>query len=110
MDAANAGIEVYLTGPPEKRDYGNETSLRIQLANAQVFAGQLDAASATLESVFTLPLNQRVAWLGSDMKKLRRALADIDDQRSTEFQLLQSGAEEFVSSLLSRSATGGTLT
>jgi hypothetical protein len=109
IDAATKGIEVFAAGPAELRCYGKEASLQTELATAYVLHGQLDAAQAAIAPVLALPLNRRISWLGGDIRRFRRSLAQLSDQRSAEFQQLEAGAEEFVSTLLSKSASGAAL-
>ena len=101
---ARQSIEMYEKGETKGRSFTQETSLRIQLANAYVLSKQVDAARDALVPVFALPLHRRLAWFGDDMKPLVRDLAKISDQRSTEVRVLQEQIEDFFTTSLGHQA------
>jgi tetratricopeptide (TPR) repeat protein len=72
--AALTAIELYETGPLEDRSYGDEALARVDVADAQLAAGDLDGATEALTPVLSLPPAQRIRQLHDRLTRVGTAL------------------------------------
>ncbi len=73
--SAERALELYRSGPPETRAFGNEASASIDLARCCILAGELDAAEEHLAPVLALPPGQRQEWFLQRLRSLLRELS-----------------------------------
>jgi hypothetical protein len=83
--------------PGEQYGYGVKALARIDLATVRLRAGALDAATAALEPVLSLPPGQRITPLSNRIKLVRTELAAPLFSRSAAAQELNERIEEFTS-------------
>jgi hypothetical protein len=69
-----AAIEMYETGPPEDRSYGDEALARVDVATARLAQDDLDGAAAALAPVLALPGEQRIRQICDGLTRFSRQL------------------------------------
>jgi len=88
--SAEQALELYRSGLPEMRAFGNEASASIDWARCSVLAGELDAAEERLTPVLALPPGQRQEWF---LQRLRSLLRELSVPRYTGSSTAESLAE-----------------
>lgn len=72
---AEACVAAYRSGPAEERALDNEVNAQVNLATAQVLAGDLDAARAAAQPALTLRPDLRTAAVQVHLRGLHRRLS-----------------------------------
>ncbi|RZS30511.1 hypothetical protein EV193_11631 [Herbihabitans rhizosphaerae] len=96
QECAVTSIEMYESGPSERRALGNETSARIDLGHARLLEGDLDGARNALYPVFELEPARRLEWVGLRLKDFSATLRRNNHLAvSSQGRQLASNIEEF---------------
>ncbi|MFJ4658612.1 XRE family transcriptional regulator [Nocardia sp. NPDC088792] len=98
LEATRRAIELYTSGPTEKRSYGAEALARIDNAAAHLIRGSLDGATEALEPVLELDEDKRIAQLEERLTALRQRLASPEFRNTPEARELDERIEEFCGS------------
>ncbi|WP_084161057.1 DNA-binding transcriptional regulator [Nocardia sp. BMG51109] len=95
LRATQRAIELYTTGPEERRSYGAESLARVDNATAHLINGSLDGAADALHPVLTLSEDKRIAQLEERLSGVRRRIAGPEFRDAVEARQLDERIEEF---------------
>jgi tetratricopeptide (TPR) repeat protein len=95
-------VSLYEEGarPGELHGYGVKALASVNLATIRLRSGALDAATAALQPVLSLPPAQRTDVVGSGLKRVRAELAAPIFSRSAEARNLDERIEDFTSDIV----------
>ncbi|WP_169811574.1 helix-turn-helix domain-containing protein [Nocardia shimofusensis] len=95
LAATSRAIELYASGPLEKRSYGAEALTRVDSAAAHLMNGSLDGAAEVLAPVLALDEDRRIAQLPERLAGVRRRIATPRFRDSARARELDERIEEF---------------
>ena len=72
---ARTAIDLYQTGPPQARSYGDEALARLDLARAGIHAGDIAGAALALDPVLELPAARRIHQIDMEVAGVDALLA-----------------------------------
>ncbi|MFC9893516.1 XRE family transcriptional regulator [Nocardia sp. NPDC127579] len=107
LAATQRAIEIYATGPSEKRSYGAESLARVDNAAAHLINGSLDGAAEALRPVLGLAEDKRIVQLEARLTGVRRRIAAPTFRNASEARFLDERIEEFCGSTAAKGIPPG---
>lgn len=107
LAATSRAIELYASGPLEKRSYGAEALARVDSAAAHLINGSLDGAAEVLAPVLVLDEDRRIAQLAERLSGVRRRIATPRFRESARARELDERIEEFCAAPSAKGMSAG---
>ncbi len=107
LAATSRAIELYASGPLEKRSYGAEALTRVDNAAAHLINGSLDGAAEVLAPVLVLDQDRRIAQLPERLAGVRRRIAAPRFRDSARARELDERIEEFCAAPSAKGISAG---
>lgn len=90
-------LDLYQSGPPNQRSYGDEALARLNIATGRIAAGDTEGAEEQLHILFALPEEQRIRQLADAMDGVAALLESPRCSRSPLARELADAARSYMS-------------